>query len=147
MLQKEAAGKLTCPWVKSPYPPVNIPIPTKIGSKKRVAHLPQNGTTGFDPQPLGDRKAAESSCPCATAARLKPQPRFTTHPGPNSSSSWVATAEEGIQHHVDALQRSNAAQGGEEGVPAAGRRGPVEHLDSCKLHEASQRPGEAFFCM
>ena len=43
------------PWFhlatgQNPVPPVNIPIPTKIGLKW-VVHLPQNGTIGFDPQP------------------------------------------------------------------------------------------------
>ena len=36
---------------KPGYPPANIPIATKIGSKMGVEHLPQNGTIGFDPQP------------------------------------------------------------------------------------------------
>ena len=36
---------------QNPVPPVNIPIPTKIGSKLGGAYLPQNGTIGFDPQP------------------------------------------------------------------------------------------------
>ena len=34
---------------QNPVPPVNIPIPTKIGSKMGG----QNGTVGFDPQPNG----------------------------------------------------------------------------------------------
>ena len=36
---------------QKPVPPVNIPVPTKIDW---VVHLPQNGTIGFDPQPLRD---------------------------------------------------------------------------------------------
>ena len=35
---------------KNPSPPVNIPIPTKIGSKMGGSPTP-NGTIGFDPQP------------------------------------------------------------------------------------------------
>ena len=39
------------PWVKiQTVPPIkNIPIPTRL---KWVVHLPQNDTSGFDPQTL-----------------------------------------------------------------------------------------------
>ena len=36
---------------QNPVPPVNIPVPTKIVSKMG-GHLSQNGTIGFDQQPL-----------------------------------------------------------------------------------------------
>ena len=35
---------------QNPLPPVNIPIPTKIGSKMGGAPTPKWDTTGFDPQ-------------------------------------------------------------------------------------------------
>ena len=40
------------PWVKIQIvPPVNIPIPTKIGSKMGGAATPKWDPIGFDPQP------------------------------------------------------------------------------------------------
>ena len=36
---------------QKPVPPVNIPIPTKIGSKMGGAPTPKWDTIGFDPQP------------------------------------------------------------------------------------------------
>ena len=36
---------------QNPVPPVNIPIPTKIGSKMSGAPTPKWGPIGIDPQP------------------------------------------------------------------------------------------------
>ena len=50
LVQNSAPGPTMWPWVKIQIvPPVNIPIPTN--RLKWVAHLPPNGTIGFDPQP------------------------------------------------------------------------------------------------
>ena len=40
----------TWPWVKTPYPQVNIPIPTKIGSLNWVVHSPIPTKMGSDPK-------------------------------------------------------------------------------------------------
>ena len=36
---------------QNPIPPVNIPIPTRLKRVVHLVYLPQNSTTGFDPQP------------------------------------------------------------------------------------------------
>ena len=44
--------RVISPWIKSQIvPPVNIPIPTKIGSKMGGAPTPKWDSIGFDPQP------------------------------------------------------------------------------------------------
>ena len=45
-------------WVKSPVPPVNIPIPTQIGSKMGGAPFPKWDTIGFEPWPCAKTAAA-----------------------------------------------------------------------------------------
>ena len=63
---------VTSPWVKTPYiPPVNIPIPTKIGSKMIGAPIPKWDLIGFDHHShiarrdvFGSRVSLISGCCC-----------------------------------------------------------------------------------
>ena len=76
----------TWPWVKTQIvPPVNIQIPTQIGSKMGGAPLPQNGTIGFDPQPHETQSEVILLCQPQTSRKRDPE-RETS-----SSQSYIAS--------------------------------------------------------
>ena len=65
----------TWPWVKTPSPPVNIPIPTKIGSKMggKFTYPKMGSQNGCEPQPyMSCTKLALKVIPCFTDLWINP---------------------------------------------------------------------------